>query len=143
MVVMARILGTLLLALAPLVALAQSAVPPEDARAVREVIQAQLDAFVHDDAPRAFALATPGIRETFRSAENFLEMVRHSYAVVYRPKSVIFEAPRLFDGQVLQPVRFTDAEGRSWIGVYPMQRQPDGSWRTNGCQLTRLTGTEI
>jgi hypothetical protein len=22
-----------------------------------------------------------------------------------------------------------------------MQRQPDGSWRTNGCQLTRLAGT--
>jgi hypothetical protein len=131
-----------LLALAPLVASAQGAVPPEDAQAVREVIQAQLDAFLHDDAPRAFSLATPGIRQTFGSPENFLLMVRHSYAVVYRPKNVIFEAPLLVDGQVLQPVRLTDGEGRGWIAVYPMQRQPDGSWRTNGCQLARLSGTE-
>jgi len=144
---MARAIGTLLLALlaglAPLRAAAQDAVAPEDARAVRAVIEAQLDAFLHDDAERAFALATPGIRKTFGSAENFLEMVRNSYAVVYRPRSVVFEAPLLLDGQVLQPVRFSDADGHGWIAVYPMQRQPDGSWRTNGCQLARLAGTQI
>ena len=138
----AAVAAVLFFILAPLGAAAQQAVPPEDARAVREVIQAQLDAFQHDDAPRAFALATPGIRRTFGSAENFLQMVRNSYAVVYRPRSVIFQAPQLLDGQVLQPVRFSDAEGRGWIAVYPMQRQPDGSWRTNGCQLEKLAGTE-
>lgn len=144
MAAMARILCTLPLALlvtlTPLFAAAQQAVPPEVAREVREVVQAQLDAFLHDDAPRAFALATPGIRKTFGTAENFLEMVRTSYAVVYRPKSVIFETPQLVDGQVLQPVRLSDADGRGWIAIYPMQRQPDGSWRTNGCQLARLAG---
>ena len=140
---MARIFCTLLLALAPLVASAQDAVPPEDARAVREVIQAQLDAFRRDDAARAFALATPGIRETFGSAENFLDMVRDSYAAVYRPKSVLFQAPVVIEGRLIQPVRLTDAEGHGWIALYPMQRQPDGSWRTDGCQLARLSGTEI
>jgi len=139
---MAAALRMLLLALVPLFASAQDAVPPADARAVRAVIEAQLDAFRHDDAARAFALSTPGVRETFRSAENFLAMVRTSYAVVYRPKSVIFETPQLIDDQVIQPVRLTDADGRGWIAVYPMQRQPDGSWRTNGCQLARLAGTE-
>ena len=145
---MAAYLRALLLAFVPLfglvppIASAQDAVPAADAKAVRAVIKAQLDAFRHDDAARAFALATPGIRETFRSAENFLAMVRASYAVVYRPKSVLFETPQLIDGQVIQPVRLTDAEGRAWIAIYPMQRQPDGSWRTNGCQLARLAGTE-
>jgi hypothetical protein len=139
---MVRILCALLLAAAPLFAAAQDAVPPEVARDVREVVQAQLDAFLHDDAERAFELATPAIRKTFGSAENFLEMVRSSYAVVYRPKSVVFEAPLLADGQVIQPVRLSDTEGRGWIAVYPMQRQPDGSWRTNGCQLARFAGTE-
>ena len=70
-------------------------------------------------------------------------MVRSSYAVVYRPKSVLFEAPVLIDGEVVQPVRMTDAGGRGWIALYPMQRQPDGSWRTNGCQLGRLAGQEV
>jgi len=139
---MVRIFVTALLALAPLFAAAQQALPPEVARAVREVVQAQLDAFRRDDAPGAFALATPGIRETFGNPENFLEMVRNSYAVVYRPKNVVFEAPLSIDGQVVQPVRLSDGEGRGWIAVYPMQRQPDGSWRTDGCQLARLPGQE-
>ncbi|MBI1942478.1 MAG: DUF4864 domain-containing protein [Betaproteobacteria bacterium] len=140
---MTRFLSALLLALTPLTAPAQDAVPPEDARAVREVIEAQLDAFRRDDAARAFSLATPGIRATFGDAETFMEMVRRSYAVVYRPKSVTFEPPVAIDGELIQPVRLTDADGRAWLALYPMQRQPDGSWRTNGCQLARLAGTQI
>ena len=138
-----RSLCGLLLALAPLLASAQSAVAPGDARAVREVIEAQLDAFRRDDAARAFSLAAPGIRESFGSPENFMDMVRRSYAVVYRPKSVAFEAPLYIDGEIVQPVRMTDAEGRGWLAVYPMERQPDGSWRTNGCRLARLAGQRI
>jgi hypothetical protein len=136
-------LRVLLVLLAPLVAAAQDAVSPGDARALREVIEAQLDAFARDDAASAFSLATPGIRETFGSADNFMAMVRKSYAVVYRPKSVAFEPPVIIDGLVVQPVRMTDAEGRGWIALYPMQRQPDGSWRTNGCQLGRLPGQPV
>ena len=136
-------LCAVVLCLGSTAAAAQSTVSPGDARAVREVIEAQLDAFKKDDAARAFSLATAAIRERFGSAGNFLEMVRSSYAVVYRPRSVLFEAPVLIDGEVVQPVRMTDAEGRGWIALYPMQRQPDGSWRTNGCQLGRLAGREI
>ena len=132
-----------LFAFAPVLAPAQTAVAPEDARAVREVIEAQLDAFRKDDAARAFSLASPGIRATFGTPENFMEMVRTSYAVVYRPRSVAFEAPVAIDGQVVQPVRMTDAEGRAWLALYPMQRQPDGTWRTNGCQLWKLAGQQI
>ena len=51
---------------------------------MRAVIEAQLDAFRKDDAARAFSLATPGIREAFGSLENFMNMVRSAYAVVYR-----------------------------------------------------------
>ena len=138
-----RALCALLLAVAPLLVAAQGAVSPEDARAVREVIEAQIDAFRKDDAARAFALATPGIREKFGSPENFMDMVRSSYAVVYRPASVAFGAPVAIDDQIVQPVRMTDAEGRAWLAVYPMQRQPDGSWRTNGCQLGRLSGQQV
>ena len=142
MTAMSRFLGALLLAFAPHFAPAQDTVPPEDARAVRAVIQAQLDAFRRDDAERAFSLATPGIRATFGDAETFMDMVRRSYSVVYRPSSVAFEAPLVIGGELLQPVRLTDAEGRAWLAIYPMQRQPDGSWRTNGCELARLAGTQ-
>ena len=138
-----RFLCASILVLAPAAAVAQATVSPLDARAVREVIEAQLDAFARDDAARAFSLATPGIREFFGTPEKFIDMVRRSYAVVYRPRSVLFESPVLVEGQVMQPVRLTDAEGRGWIAVYPMQRQPDGNWRTNGCQLGRLSGQQV
>ena len=138
-----RLFGAALLALVAFFVWAQADVPSEDARAVRAVIEAQLDAFRSDDAARAFSLATPGIRATFGDAETFMHMVRRSYAVVYRPRSVFFEAPLVVDGELVQPVRLTDAEGRGWIALYPMQRQPDGTWRTNGCRLLRLDGTPI
>ena len=115
----------------------------EDAAAIRAAISEQLDAFKADDAPRAFALATADIRAHFGSADVFMSMVRSSYPVVYRPHGVQFEAPEVIDGDVFQPVRMTDADGRAWIAIYPMQRQPDGSWRINGCQLGRLQGREI
>src|SRR5262245_51303630 len=101
----------------------------EDAAAIRAVISEQLDAFAHDDGPRAFSLATAGIRAQFGTPEVFMEMVRTEYAVVYRPKSVQFEPPELIEGQVIQPVRMTDAEGRSWVAIYPMRRE-GGRWRT-------------
>lgn len=140
---MRRALCALLLALAPFVASAQ-AVSAADAAAVRKVIEAQLDAFRKDDAARAFSYATDGIRLTFGTPENFLEMVRTQYAVVYRPRSVAFDTPIPLDDddELVQPVRMTDADGRSWVALYPMQRGPDGVWRTNGCQLRRI-GEEI
>lgn len=131
-----------LLAFASFFAAAQQAVAPEDARAVRAVIEAQIEAFRRDDAAQAFSLATPDIRERFGDAATFLDMVKRSYAVVYRPRSVAFEAPLVLDGELVQPVYLTDADGRAWVAIYPMQRQPDGSWRTNGCQLARFAGTE-
>jgi uncharacterized protein DUF4864 len=133
--------AVLALAFATLAASAQS-VSSTDARAIREVIEAQLDAFRRDDSTRAFSYAAPGIRASFGTAENFMAMVREQYAVVYRPHSVSFEEPALIDGEPIQPVRMTDAEGRAWLALYPMEKQRDGSWKINGCQLARLTARE-
>jgi hypothetical protein len=111
----------------------------EDAAAIRKVISEQIDAFAHDDGARAFSLATAGIQAQFRTPEIFMEMVRSQYAVVYRPKSVQFQVPEIVEGQVVQPVRMTDAEGQVWLAVYPMRREA-GGWRTDGCLLHRLPG---
>jgi hypothetical protein len=118
-------------------------VSAEDVKAIRAVIAEQLDAFARDDAPRAFSLATGGIRERFGSPDVFLDMVRTGYPVVYRPKSVQFERPAVVDGEVIQPVRMTDADGQAWVAFYPMQREPDGRWRINGCQLERVRGQRV
>lgn len=129
-------------ALAVMLALAQPAVAqsvaPDDARAVRTVIQAQLDAFKRDDAKRAFSYASPSIRSMFDTPENFMNMVRSQYAVVYRPASVAFGEARVIDGQLTQMVVFTDTEAQRWLALYPMQRQPDGTWTIDGCIIERV-----
>lgn len=109
-------------------------VNPEDARAVRAVIEDQLDAFKRDDAVRAFSLATPGIRSLFDTPQNFMQMVRSQYPMVYRPANVTFGEARVIDGQLTQAVVFTDAENQRWLALYPMERLADGStWRIDGC----------
>ena len=123
-------------------ALPAAEVAREDALAIRAVITEQLDAFTRDDAPRAFSLATTGIRAQFGTPDAFMNMVRSAYPVVYRRKTVQFEQPVVVEGEIIQPVRMTDAEGRAWIALYPMQREAAGGWRINGCQLARLPGLE-
>ena len=125
----------------PLLAAAEP-VPAEDAQAVRKVIEAQLDAFRKDDAARAFSYATPAIQKMFDSPDGFVRMVRAQYPVVYRPRSVTFRSPVRIGADLAQPVRMTDQGGHPWVVVYPMERQPDGSWRINGCQIGRLPGEE-
>ena len=135
MTAIARI-AALLLLLAPSVGYGQS-VSAADARAVRTVIEAQLEAFRRDDAPRAFSYAAPGIRDSFGTPEKFMAMVREQYAVVYRPRSVSFEEPLLVGDDLVQPVRMTDGYGHAWMAIYPMAKQPDGSWRINGCSIAK------
>ena len=137
----ALIATALVLALAPALAGAQT-VPAADARAVRAVIEAQLEAFRRDDAPRAFSYATPGVRDSFGTPEKFMAMVREQYAVVYGPRSVSFEEPVIVGEDLVQPVRMTDGYGHAWMAIYPMAKQPDGSWRINGCHLARLPARE-
>lgn len=113
-----------------------------DAKKVRAVVQAQLDAFAADDAKRAFSFAAPNIREMFGSPENFIAMVRTGYPVVYRPASVAFMVPEVEQGDVTQAVRMTDAQGGAWLAVYRLQRQRDKSWRISGCQVVASEGRE-
>uniref|UniRef100_UPI00403F8DA0 DUF4864 domain-containing protein n=1 Tax=Microcoleus sp. OTE_8_concoct_300 TaxID=2964710 RepID=UPI00403F8DA0 len=46
-----------------------------DRATIRSVVEKQLQAFQKDDAAGAFAFASPGIQQQFRTAENFMHMV--------------------------------------------------------------------
>ena len=34
-------------------------------------------------------------------------------------------------------------DGKSYVALYTLQRQPDGSWRINGCTLIEDSGATI
>jgi ketosteroid isomerase-like protein len=121
----------------------QAEVPSSDASAIRAVIEAQLDAFKADDAPRAFSYAAPGIQALFGTPAKFLAMVQSEYRVVYHPASVAFLSVQEIDGQVSQVVQMSDTAGALWMAVYTLERQKDGSWRISGCALFHGTGRSI
>ena len=106
----------------------------------RAVVQAQLDAFAADDARRAFLLASPSARRHLRSPDNFINLVRTRYAVVYRPASVAFLKPQLIDGVVVLGVQMTDTQGAAWLATYTLERQPDGMFLIEGCELAENEG---
>ncbi|MCB1883592.1 MAG: DUF4864 domain-containing protein [Geminicoccaceae bacterium] len=109
-----------------------------DAPAIRAVIEAQLKAFRSDDGAAAFAKASPGIQAMFGTPENFMAMVRQGYPQVYRPRAVEFADIVTERGRPVQRVRIVGPDGKVVMAHYPMQRQPDGSWRIDGCYLEEL-----
>jgi hypothetical protein len=134
------LLRTLFFSLAvllPGIAAADSGVSAADMNEIRGVIHRQIDAFRRDDAPGAFALVSPGVQQTFGTPERFLDTVRSAYRAVYRPSAVSFLELVVMGGDVVQPVQVTDHTGVVWVAYYAMQRQKDGSWRTNGCHLVQ------
>ena len=133
--------GAVLLICAGAAGAQEAALSSADTGAIEGVIRGQLDAFAADDAAKAFSFAAPGIRRTFGTAENFMNMVRTGYPMVYRPAAVLFLKPETDGREVLQPVQMTDKEGLLWIALYNMQRQPNGKWLTGGCRLVRSQGS--
>lgn len=114
-----------------------------DARAVRAVVQAQLDAFAADDAERAYGFASPAIRSQFSDAATFMAMVRTGYPMVIQPASVSFFQPEWADGAVLQKVQLRDRAGRLWLATYQLEQQASAGWRINGCVVAPDAGKSL
>lgn len=115
----------------------EARVSSADLAEIRGVINRQIDAFRRDDASGAFALVSPGVQSSFGTPERFLDAVRMAYRAVYRPSRVAFLDLMVISGDVVQQVQVTDREGGVWVAYFSMQRQEDGSWRTNGCHLVQ------
>lgn len=130
---------TLSLALTATPAFAGDAPPPE----ARALIERQLDAFAHDDASGAYALAAPGIKALFPDADTFMTMVKTNYAPVYRHRSVEFGSVTVEGDTVEQMLTIVDPDNQVWSALYKLQRQPDGSWATTGCLLIKSSQSSL
>lgn len=116
---------------------------PKDQKQIIDVVQGQLNAFAKDDAAKAFSYAAPNIKRLLGSAENFLEMVRSQYEVVYRPASTIFMQPVGEGREAMLKVQMTDEDGDDWIATYTLEKQKDKAWRITGCAVREATGTRV
>jgi hypothetical protein len=106
-----------------------------DRATIRQVIEAQLAAFKVDDGRTAFSFASPSIQTMFGDPATFMTMVRTGYMPVYRPREVEFQGLIDFRGQPTQLVLLVGSENEVVTAYYLMERQPDGTWRINGCIL--------
>ena len=109
--------------------------------AIRKVIESQLAAFRRDDAAGAFAFASPKIQAIFGDPTTFMAMVRRGYQPVYRPRRFEFQALTEVQGQPAQEVFFVGPDGGEVLGLYIMDRQPDGRWRIDGVYLVEPEDT--
>ncbi|MBV7396073.1 DUF4864 domain-containing protein [Mameliella sediminis] len=118
-------------------AFAQDALTPNPQ--IQGIIQGQIDAFLQDDFATAFDFASPGIRNVFRTPENFGAMVRNGYPMVWRPSDVRFGTLRQLDGGLWQQVLIQDESGASFIVEYRME-QVGGDWRISGVRVVPAPG---
>ena len=107
----------------------------DDVAAGQSVIRSQVEALGRDDAAAAYSYAAPAIQDVFPQADIFMDMVRQSYAPVYRHKSFEFGEARTLDDKIAQRVHIIDAEGVPWEALYTLELQPDGSIKISGCVL--------
>ncbi|MCF3936655.1 DUF4864 domain-containing protein [Acuticoccus sp. M5D2P5] len=112
-----------------------------DPLAVRQTIEAQLNAFRAGDFDGAYALAAPKLKQMFPTSERFIRMVRRGYAPVMDATSPVFLRSKAIDERSFaQEVGFTDASGQAWTALYTLARQPSGEWRITGCYLRKADG---
>jgi hypothetical protein len=109
----------------------------DDVAAGQSVIRSQVEAFGRDDAAAAYSYAAPAIQDLFPQPDVFMDMVRQSYAPVYRHKSFEFGEARASDGKIAQRVHIIDADGVPWEALYTLEQEPDGSIKISGCVLLK------
>jgi hypothetical protein len=117
--------------------LALRAADDADRASIRATIERQIDAFRRDDAAGAYAYAAPVIKRSFPDEAAFLGMVRSRYKPVYRPSNVSFGEFKDTELGPTQVVRLSDEDGETWLAVYTLEKQPDGTWLISGCILVK------
>lgn len=113
---------------------------PED---IRAVISGQIAAFAAGDAQRAFDYATPKIQSQFGSSEVFISMVEGAYGALIRPKRFDIQDVRADGDQGAARAYVVGADGRAFVAIYPLKRQPDGQWRIDGCFMEAAPGRSL
>ena len=138
-----RVLGIVSMLVVFTVGPASAQTSEADKAGIRAVIQSQIAAFQKDDGPTAYGYASPTIQQKFGNAEIFMEMVKTGYAAVYHPREVEFRDLKMENGRLLQDVFVVGPDGNPALAIYEMQRQPDGSWRINGCWLVQAPDKSV
>ena len=109
----------------------------------QRIITAQITAFRADDGLAAYDFAAPVVRNIFPTPEIFMAMVKQGYPPRLSPQSFNF-TEALIDpmGRPSQKMKVVGPDGKTYIALYSMEKQPDGTWRIAGCTLLEIPGLD-
>ena len=101
---------------------------------IQSTISDQLRAFASDNFIEAFTHASPGIKDIFGTVENFSNMVKKGYPMVWRFNNFEFlnleETPQGYS----QIVRITDQNDKLFLLKYFMKNVA-GIWKISGVSI--------
>ena len=101
---------------------------------IQSTISDQLRAFASDNFIEAFTHASPGIKDIFGTVENFSNMVKKGYPMVWRYTNFEFlnleETPQGYS----QIVRITDQNDKLFLLKYFMKNVA-GIWKISGVSI--------
>ena len=101
---------------------------------IQSTISDQLRAFASDNFIEAFTHASPGIKDIFGTVENFSNMVKKGYPMVWRYNNFEFlnleETPQGYS----QIVRITDQNDKHFLLKYFMKNVA-GIWKISGVSI--------
>ena len=101
---------------------------------IQSTISDQLRAFASDNFIEAFTHASPGIKDIFGTVENFSNMVKKGYPMVWRYNNFEFlnleETPQGYS----QIVRITDQNDKLFLLKYFM-KDVAGIWKISGVSI--------
>lgn len=101
---------------------------------IQSTISDQLKAFASDNFVEAFTHASPGIKDIFGTVENFSNMVKKGYPMVWRYNNFEFlnleETPQGYS----QIVRITDQNDKLFLLKYFMKNVA-GIWKISGVSI--------
>ncbi|WP_025900162.1 DUF4864 domain-containing protein [Sneathiella glossodoripedis] len=103
-----------------------------------DIIASQIKAFQDNDASKAFSFASKNIQLIFREPENFMLMVKHQYAPIYRQAWYKFDRFRMHNEVPTQSILIQDEAGQIWVALYQFERQSSGDWKISGVVLRQL-----
>ena len=107
-----------------------------EVNAAQQVIRNQFEAFLADDAARAYSFAAPGIKRIFPSQQSFMAMVESGYMPVRRSRSYAFgKSLEMSATSIVQQVLLVGPDGKDYEAVYTLELQPDGSWLITGVSM--------
>ena len=115
----------------------------ETVAAVQAVIVGQIEAFQIDDGALALSFAAPSTAQAFKTAEDFMTMVRAGYRPIYRPREFTFEGVAGTAAEIRQIVRVVGENEVTILALYTMRLQPDDTWRIGGVQTVEIDETEL